>query len=236
MSTDTGHVSGSFDASWALNNPEAQFDWGYRSKHGSVVLSKLITGAYYGTTISYSYYSGCSTGGLQGFRDIELYLGDFDGILAGAPAWRTTRLQPDNVQVALHNLPVDAPTHISSQGNFVPERLLCTHTSNKGACLTGPQLETLYYIYNDWRETNQTFVFPHFEMGSDAQYGFLLNTDPGNHTEPGIAWIRKCLYNDTWDWHEFTYQVILDADRINPEQANVGFNFTGFYKRGGKII
>ncbi|KIX92245.1 uncharacterized protein Z520_11991 [Fonsecaea multimorphosa CBS 102226] len=266
MSTDTGHVSGSFDASWALNNPEAQFDWGYRSMHGSVIYSKLITSTYYGTNISYSYYSGCSTGGRQGFRDIELYPEDFDGILAGAPAWWTTHLQPDNVQVALHNLPVDAPTHIPSslfpvigaevlrqcdpqdgftdgiisdpEGcNFVPERLLCTPTSNKSACLTGPQLDTLYHIYNDWWETNQTFVFPHYELGSEAQYGFLLNTDSGTPTEPGIAWIQNCLYNDTtWDWHDFTYQVILDADRINPGQANVGFDFTGFYQRGGKII
>jgi feruloyl esterase len=61
--------------------------------------------------------------------------------------------------------------------------------------------------------------------------------DSGTPTQPGIAWIQNFLYNDTtWDWHDFTYQVILDADRINPGQANVGFDFTGFYNRGGKII
>ncbi|RFU23679.1 hypothetical protein B7463_g12659, partial [Scytalidium lignicola] len=204
MSTDTGHISTSFDGSWALDNPEAQLDWGYRSMHGSVVLSKVITNAYYKHNVKYSYYTGCSTGGRQGFRDIELYPEDFDGILAGAPAWWTTHLQPDNVQVALHNLPVDAPTHIPSslfpvigaevlrqcdpqdgftdgisdpEGcNFVPETLLCTSTSNKSSCLNGAQLDTLYHFYNDWWETNQTFVFPYYELGSEAQYGFLLNS------------------------------------------------------------
>ncbi|KAK1458602.1 tannase and feruloyl esterase [Colletotrichum cuscutae] len=29
MSTDTGHISGFGDTSWALNNPEAMIDWGY---------------------------------------------------------------------------------------------------------------------------------------------------------------------------------------------------------------
>lgn len=28
MATDTGHLSATFDASWALNKPESQIDWG----------------------------------------------------------------------------------------------------------------------------------------------------------------------------------------------------------------
>lgn len=62
MSTDTGHLSGTDDASWALNNTEAQIDWGYRAMHGSVALAKNITAQYYGSEVKYSYYSGCSTG------------------------------------------------------------------------------------------------------------------------------------------------------------------------------
>ena len=112
MSTDTGHSSISFDASWALNNPESQIDWGYRAMHGSIVLSKLLTDTYYTTPHKYSYYSGCSTGGRQGFKEAEEFPDDFDGVLAGAPAWWTTHLQPWSEQVALNNLPATSPAHI----------------------------------------------------------------------------------------------------------------------------
>lgn len=112
MSTDTGHNSTSGDVSWALNNPERRADWGYRAMHGSVVLSKQITEAYYGKCPDYSYYYGCSTGGRQGIRELQLYPDSFDGVLAGAPAWWTTHLQTWSVKVSLFNLPVTAAHHI----------------------------------------------------------------------------------------------------------------------------
>jgi feruloyl esterase len=31
VSTDTGHLSGAFDATWALHRPELIIDWGYRN-------------------------------------------------------------------------------------------------------------------------------------------------------------------------------------------------------------
>lgn len=86
ISTDTGHNSTSGDITWALNQPERLADWGFRAMHGSVELAKHIVQAYYECTPKYNYYSGCSTGGRQGIRDIQLYPDDFDGVLAGAPA------------------------------------------------------------------------------------------------------------------------------------------------------
>jgi feruloyl esterase len=71
MSTNSGHSSGAGDASWALNNPEALTDWGYRAMHGSVVVAKKVIAAYYGSSISYSYYSACSGGGRQGLKEVQ---------------------------------------------------------------------------------------------------------------------------------------------------------------------
>lgn len=62
--------------------------------HGSVVLAKEITEVYYSSKPEYNYYSGCSTGGRQGLKEVEMYPEDFDGVLAGAPAWWTSHLQP----------------------------------------------------------------------------------------------------------------------------------------------
>jgi feruloyl esterase len=93
LSTDTGHLSAVFDASWALNKPESIIDWGYHALHEFVVLGKEVTEAYYNCQIQYSYYSGCSTGGRQGLKEVQMFPEDFDGVLTGAPAWWTSHLQ-----------------------------------------------------------------------------------------------------------------------------------------------
>lgn len=112
MSTDTGHNSTSIDISWALNEPEKKIDFGYRAMHGSIVMAKQVIEAYYGCKPEYNYYSGCSTGGRQGLKDIELYPEDFDGVIAGSPAWWTSHLQTWTVKLGEFNLPVGAPNNI----------------------------------------------------------------------------------------------------------------------------
>lgn len=87
VSTDTGHnVSNSNDGSWAYHNNETILDWAGRALHSSVVQAKDIVAAYYGAEAQYSYYSGCSTGGFQGMKEIQAYPEDFDGALVGSPA------------------------------------------------------------------------------------------------------------------------------------------------------
>lgn len=89
FSTDTGHNSTATDASWAYQNPKSQVNWGLRALHETVIYGKQITEAFYGTRPSFHYYQGCSTGGRQGFKEAEAFPEDFDGIIAGAPAWWT---------------------------------------------------------------------------------------------------------------------------------------------------
>lgn len=83
MATDTGHLSATPDASWALNRPESQIDWGYRAMHGSVVTAKQVINPFYASKIQYSYYAACSTGGRQGLKEVQQFSEDFDGVLAG---------------------------------------------------------------------------------------------------------------------------------------------------------
>lgn len=85
VSTNTGHNSSMMeeDGVWALNQPEKQTDWGWRALHGSVELGKTPTEEFYGSSIDYSYYAGCSTGGRQGLKSLQMFPDDFDGVLAG---------------------------------------------------------------------------------------------------------------------------------------------------------
>ncbi|KAL2017195.1 hypothetical protein VTK56DRAFT_2515 [Thermocarpiscus australiensis] len=100
LSTDTGHSSAATDTSWARNQPEKKTDWGWRALHGSTVLGKKLVRAYYGgRPPKYSYYSGCSTGGRQGLKEIQTFPDSFDGALIGAPAWWTTHLNTYIIQV-----------------------------------------------------------------------------------------------------------------------------------------
>ncbi|CAK7227454.1 hypothetical protein SCUCBS95973_006549 [Sporothrix curviconia] len=114
VSTDTGHNGSVTDATWALNAPEKQADWGWRSLHGSVTLGKALTAAYYGgRKVRYSYFSGCSTGGRQGMKEVQVSPDSFDGALIGSAAWDTNNLNTYVTQLGIYNLPVGAPNYIA---------------------------------------------------------------------------------------------------------------------------
>ncbi|KAK5117672.1 hypothetical protein LTR62_005095 [Meristemomyces frigidus] len=268
ISTDTGHNSTSGDITWALNNPEKTIDWGYRAMHGSVELAKQVVELYYGCKLKYSYYSGCSTGGRQGIRDIQLYPDDFHGVLAGAPAWWTSHLQTWTVKLGLYNLPVDAPHHIPislfpavgaevlkqcdpqdglvdsiisdpSGCDFYAEAVLCgANVTNQTAagCLTAAQIGTLYSIYNDYVDTNQTFVFPHLELGSEAQWAVLLGGNTPNSL--GTEYVQNMVLNDTtWSPFDFEYPIVELADKIQPGNATAyDYDLSPFQQRGGKLL
>jgi feruloyl esterase len=86
VGTDTGHQGATVDASWALNNPERQLNFGYLAVHRVTEVSKVILRAHYGSTETRSYFNGCSNGGRQGLMEAQRYPDDFDGIVSGAPA------------------------------------------------------------------------------------------------------------------------------------------------------
>src|SRR5258708_4174823 len=66
-------------------------DFAQRGVPEMAVKTKQITRAYYGKDAKYSYWDGFSTGGRQGHKRAQLHPDDFDGILAGAPAFNWTR-------------------------------------------------------------------------------------------------------------------------------------------------
>jgi feruloyl esterase len=88
--TDTGHTGSGFDGSWAYLNLERQVNFGYLAVHRTAEVVKAIIAAHYGRPATTSYFQGCSRGGGQALMAAQRFPGDFDGILAGAPAYDWT--------------------------------------------------------------------------------------------------------------------------------------------------
>lgn len=95
--TDTGHQGGVTDASWALNDLERRVNFGYLGVHRTAEASKAIVASYYGRSSSRSYFTGCSRGGGQAFMEAQRFPADFDGIIAGAPAYDWTGLAAQSI-------------------------------------------------------------------------------------------------------------------------------------------
>ena len=99
VGTDTGHQGNGVDASWALNNLERLVNFGHAAVHRTVEMSKAIAELHYGDAPSRSYFIGCSRGGGQALMAAQRYPQDFDGIIAGAPAFNWTGIAALGVQI-----------------------------------------------------------------------------------------------------------------------------------------
>ncbi|KAL7941067.1 Tannase/feruloyl esterase [Trichoderma barbatum] len=202
---------------WAANEP----DWGWRSLHGSVQLAKTLTAAYYGGSIKYSYYSGCSTGGRQGLKEIQTSPDTFDGALIGAAAWYTSHLNPYVVQLCIYNLPVTDPKHI-------PLELFS---------VIGAEIETAKKIYSDWYSSvDGRWLTNGLTYSSEDQWSLYLNgTAPHAF---GVEYVQDFLFNDpNWDWRTFNESAVTYAEQNDPGNPTADqINISPFKNRGGKII
>jgi Tannase and feruloyl esterase len=90
VTTDTGHQgTHGFDSGFFADQ-EATLNFLYQAIGKVAISSKKIVAQYYGKTIEHSYYMGCSTGGREAMIMSQRYPRLFDGIVAGAPAMRTS--------------------------------------------------------------------------------------------------------------------------------------------------
>lgn len=126
-------------------------DFAERSMHEQAVKAKALAQLYYGKPHKYAYWDGFSTGGRQGYKLAQKYPEDFNGILAGAPAFNWSRFITGELypQVVM-NLELGAP--------IATAKLNAASAAANAACggaTLGFQLDPLQCRYDPTRDAAQ---------------------------------------------------------------------------------
>ncbi|KAM5341456.1 hypothetical protein ACJ41O_014487 [Fusarium nematophilum] len=247
-----------------LNNPDIIEDFAYRALHTGVVVGKDISKTFYGKPHTKSYYLGCSTGGRQGWKEVQSFPDDFDGVVAGAPAFSFNNLTswschflpltgsagadtfiPMDMWTAIHEDILDQCDELDGAKDgllespdlcdYDPKNLLCADGETTG-CLTATQLETLRQIYSPLRSVDDSLVYPRMEPG--AELTGAPQTYFAGQPFGAADWFRYAIFNDS-DWDPST---LKPEDYVLSSTLNL-FNIetwegdlSAFKDKGGKVL
>jgi hypothetical protein len=109
VGSDGGHRGSMMDASFGVDQ-QARIDYAYNALDKVTLKAKELIEHYYGAAPKYSYLLGCSNGGRQGLMASQRFPLYFDGIVAGDPSIRFSRVAVDqmwNLQVPARISPRD---------------------------------------------------------------------------------------------------------------------------------
>ena len=220
--TDTGHTGGATDSDWALGHPEKVIDFGNRAVHLMTELSKMVTQTFYADAPRYSYFSSCSDGGREALMEAQRFPGDYDGILAGAPAYNWTSLVSRGAQltqellsspekylpaakVPVINKAVLAACHKQEPADFLadprtchfsPETMVCKGVETD-ACLTQAQAQSLKALYSSSYLKDGTLEYhgllPGGELGDNGWPGWITGDKP--NASAGAAYAEGYFRN-----------------------------------------
>ncbi len=264
--TDTGHQGRATDADWALHHPEKIVDFGHRGIHEMTEKAKLLVKAFYGDNPQRSYFVGCSDGGREALMEAQRYPGDYDGILAGAPANNWTHMLTASMDVAATLMKDDAsfipPAKVPAiakavlaacdaadgvtdgilndprQCRFDPAALLCKGAESD-ACLTAPQVKSLAKIYEGGRTAKGEQIFPGLLPGGEEGGGGWKNWVLGDGAAYMNGFFRNMVFDDpAWTFRSKPLQTAMQtADEKMAGPLNATDpNLSAFQKRGGKLI
>lgn len=215
--TDTGHFADGIDASWALHHPEKITDYGWRGVHQMSAQAKAVIAAYYGTPAKHSYFTSCSDGGREALMEAQRFPADYDGILAGAPAYNWTSLLT-NAAIGMQTLFADGASYIPATDipfihqaivancdkrdsvkdgviadppacHFDPAKLACKsgHTEN---CLTAAQVKSLSAILAEHKvgDTTLRAILPAGgELDPNGWPSWITGQEPGKSAMAGFG-------------------------------------------------
>jgi feruloyl esterase len=136
VSTDAGHDGGMMSATFGVDQ-QARIDYAYAAIGKVTPAAKALVERYYGRPPAHSYFAGCSNGGRQALTAAERYPLLFDGIVAGDPTLRFSRVALDeawNLNVLGKIAPKDVDGHPLIAKVFSPDELTLVKTALLKRC------------------------------------------------------------------------------------------------------
>jgi hypothetical protein len=172
---NSGHVGG--DGVWALGGEEVREDFAFRAAHAFAVAAKAIISGFYGQTPDFSYFQGCSDGGREAMAETQRYPRDFNGVIAGSPAFaiaeamerfiwearwgrddRGVLVFDSGAATLLHEAVINACDLLDGardgqiddprRCHFDPRSLICRPGQSPPECLTALQAEVAQKFYD----------------------------------------------------------------------------------------
>ena len=196
--TDTGHLAGNTDASWALLASKAPdeaklADYYFRATHQVTVAGKQLAARFFGQPLSEAYFDGCSNGGRQALVEASDFPEDYDGIIAGDPFFdiqsivNGARLAKQQLTAATY-LPatllpaIDAAVNASCGSvdgvadGLIQNPAACSFdpyslvcaAGQADGCLSTGQADTLNQYFTALRTNLGGLVYPGFAVGNLA--------------------------------------------------------------------
>jgi feruloyl esterase len=232
--TDTGHLDTGY--SWGVGHPEKLVDWGHRAVHETAVAAKQLIQSFYGTPAKFAYWNSCHNGGNQGLNEVQRYPEDFDGVVAGDPAYYVTHLQAGSEYISWVALKdgVKAPAYIPPSKYPVIHRAVLDACDAKdgvkdgvledplhcnfdpktiecngpdaASCLTAAQVETARKIYAGAKWNDGTQLYSGYEPGSELGWGSMA-AGPEPINISTAFFVNMVFENPKWDFRTF------DVDR-----------------------
>jgi tannase/feruloyl esterase len=215
--TDTGHFADGIDARWALHHPEKIADYGWRGIHQMTQQAKAVVAAYYGSPAKHSYFASCSDGGREALMEAQRFPADYDGILAGAPAYDWTTLLT-SAAIGMQTLLSDNASYIPTTDvplihrailaqcdkldglkdgliadpracHFDAARIAC-ETGQTRFCLTAPQVKALTTLLSE-RKVGDTTIPPILPAGGELDPngwpGWITGNERGKSAMVGFG-------------------------------------------------
>ncbi|KZV85851.1 tannase-domain-containing protein [Exidia glandulosa HHB12029] len=259
-STNTGHEGSGLDGTFALNNPDSQIDFGYRAVHLSTLFSKNVVRAFYSATAFKSYWLGCSSGGKQGLKEVQTYPDDYDGVLAGSPAWwwshltawtlmggilnplgKTGALSATDWQTVHTGIMAQCDALDGLSDGIITNPALCVVDWSK-INLSAAQRTTAASLYANWTSVDGKLLFPGYAPGAEegglaGTTGFVFPFTQDyfkyqvlNYTS--VAAAASVTFNET-----FLEHLMKTADSTNPGNITAdNFDIAPFITKGGKLL
>ena len=260
-STDTGHEGGR--GSFGFGHPEKLVDFAWRAVHETTVKGKALTAAYYGSGPRLSYWDGCSSGGKQGLKEVQMFPADYDGVIAGAPANNWMRLQIQTMVASLANRSPDGKPILGAAQiatlhkgaidqcdaldglkdgqiadprscRFKASSLICKSGQAASSCLTVEQAAVADKLYQPVRNLKTgELIYPGMTPGNEEQWPIVILSP----WTVGIDTFALAHNDPKWD----PRSIDAVSDLALAEKTDVGIaatnpDLSAFKARGGKLI